>query len=76
MESYEDVKVYVGDQLVIGHDNVKNFGERFIVPLAKGFYPLTATYFHKKGGMPLKPIYIMPDGRNDYVIPPEVLYSK
>lgn len=76
MESYDRTKVYIGDQLVIGNNNVPNFGERFIVPLNSGFYPFKVEYFHKKGGLPLKPVYIMPDGKNDYQIPVEVLYSR
>jgi predicted alpha/beta superfamily hydrolase len=76
MESHDGTRVYVGDKLVIGNENVENFGERFIVPLDKGFYPLTVQYFHKNGGKPLKPVYIMPDGKNDYQIPLEALYSR
>jgi hypothetical protein len=55
---------------------LENFGERFIVPLEKGFYPFTVEYFYKKGSKPLKPVYLMPDGKNDYPIPLEVLYSR
>jgi predicted alpha/beta superfamily hydrolase len=76
MESHEGTKVYVGDLLVIGHNNVENFGERFITPLNKGFHLLTIEYFHKKGGRALKPVYLMPDGKNDYEIPLDVLYSR
>ena len=76
MESHDGTRVYVGDKLVIGNENVENFGERFIVPLDKGFYPFTIKYFHKNGGKPLKPVYMMPDGKNDYPIPLEVLYSR
>jgi predicted alpha/beta superfamily hydrolase len=76
LESHDKTKVYLSDQLIIGNNNVPNFGERFIVPLDKGFYPLRIEYFYKKGGQPLKPVYIMPDGKNDYQIPLEVLYSR
>jgi hypothetical protein len=76
MESHDGTTVYVGDKLVIGNKNVENFGERFIMPLDKGFYSFTIKYYHKKGGKPLKPVYIMPDGKNDYQIPLEVLYSR
>ena len=76
MESHDGTEVYLGDKLVIGNKNVENFGERFIVPLDKGFYPFTVKYLHKNGGQPLKPVYIMPDGKNDYPIPLEVLYSR
>lgn len=76
MESHDGTRVYVGDKLVIGNENVEDFGERFIVPLDEGFYPFTIKYFHKKGGKPLMPVYIMPDGKNDYPIPLELLYSR
>lgn len=76
MESHEGTKIYLSDQLIIGNNNVPNFGERFIVPLEKGFYSFRVEYFRKKGGMALKPVYIMPDGKNDYQIPLEVLYSR
>ncbi len=76
MESHDGTSVYVGDKRVIGNENVENFGERFILPLEKGFYRFTVRYFRKNGGKPLKPVYIMPDGKNDYQIPLEVLYSR
>lgn len=76
MESHEGTSIYLSNQLIIGNNNVANFGERFIAPLDKGFYPFRVEYFHKKGGRSLKPVYIMPDGKNDYQIPLEVLYSR
>ncbi len=76
MESHEGTKVYLSDQLIIGNNNVPNFGERFIVPLNKGFYSFRVEYFRKKGGRPLKPVYIMPDGKNDFQIPLKMLYSR
>ena len=75
MQRHEGTKVYIGDRLIIGNNNVPNFGERFITPLDKGFYSFKVEYFHKIGGQPLKPVYMMPDGKNDYKIPLEALYS-
>jgi len=69
-------KVYVGKQLVLGNHYVPGFGENYMVPLEKGFYPFRVEYFHKRGGNDLEPVYLKPEGKEDFPIPLELLYSR
>jgi hypothetical protein len=42
---------------------------------AQGFYPFRIEYFHKKGEGELAPIYLKPEGVEDFPIPNDMLYS-
>jgi len=47
-----------------------------MVPLRKGFYPFRVEYMHRKGGSDLVPLYLKPEGQEDFPIPPEMEYSR
>ena len=68
-------RVYINNQLILGGHNTGN-GENYMLPLEKGFYPLRIEYLHKKDTDNLEPLYIKPDGIDDYPVPVEVLYGK
>ncbi len=69
-------KVYLNNQLILGRHFIQGEGEMFLVPLEAGYYPFRVEYFHKKGGTELAPIYIKPEGVEDFQIPIEMLYSE
>jgi hypothetical protein len=68
-------KVYLNNQLILGQHFIIGEGEMYLAPLEAGFYPFRIEYFHKTGGEKLVPIYIKPEGDEDYAIPPDMLYN-
>jgi hypothetical protein len=68
-------RVYVGGLRVIGDHYDSAGGSTYMVPLQKGYYPFRVEYFHKKGGRRLAPVYIRPEGSDEFPIPLEQLYS-
>jgi len=69
-------KVYLNNQLILGKFFIKDDGETFVVPLEAGYYPFRIEYFHKKGDADLAPIYMKPEGLEDFQIPVEILYAR
>lgn len=69
-------KVYLGERLLIGDHYKADYGETFMVPLQKGFYSLRVEYLHRKGGSDLVPVYVKPEGQEDFPIPPGMEYSQ
>ena len=47
-----------------------------MVPLEKGFYPFHVEYLHRKGGADSVPVYLKPEGQEDFPIPTEREYSR
>lgn len=68
-------KVYLNKIQVLGKHFVRGEGEMYLVPLEEGFYPFRIEYFHKKGEGELAPIYLKPEGVEDFPIPNDMLYS-
>jgi predicted alpha/beta superfamily hydrolase len=68
-------KVYLGTTLLIGNHYQEAYGETFMVPLKMGFYPFRVEYMHRKGGSDLVPVYLKPEGKEDFPIPQEMEYS-
>jgi predicted alpha/beta superfamily hydrolase len=68
-------RVYLGQTLLIGDHYKQEYGETFMVPLQKGFYPFRVEYMHRKRGSDLVPVYLKPEGQEDFPIPPEMEYS-
>jgi len=55
-------KLYLNNQTVINYDGLHSGVkvQSYILPLAKGFYPLRLEYFHKDGSPDLKLTYLAP----------------
>ena len=69
-------KVFLGDKQVLGNQFIPDEGEIYLVPLEAGFYPFRIEYFHKKGEAELAPIYLKPEGIEDFAIPLDMLYRE
>jgi predicted alpha/beta superfamily hydrolase len=65
-------KLYLGNQLLINFDGLHAGGkvQSYILPLAKGFYPLRLEYSHKDGNPDLKLIYLAPAAMNTQKLVP------
>jgi len=76
VDGNDDSKVYLNRQLILGAVQGKIAGneESYILPLEKGFYPFRIEYLRKKGGKELQPIYIKPEGREDFPITAEMFF--
>lgn len=68
-------KVYLNDMQVLGKHFIPGEGEMYLLPLEEGFYPFRIEYIHKKGEPALSPIYLKPEGVEDFPIPAGMLYS-
>ncbi len=68
-------RVYLGNRQVLGDHFIRDEGEMYLLPLEAGFYPFRIEYFHKKEEAELVPIYIKPEGIEDFAIPAEMFYS-
>ncbi|HMH23120.1 MAG TPA: alpha/beta hydrolase-fold protein [Puia sp.] len=73
LDGGDGFKIAVGDRSLI--NNKTGLLETYMVPLAKGFYPIHVEYFHKKGGNGLHRVYVRPEGRTDIPIPTHWLYG-
>lgn len=78
-EADKNSRLYVGNKLLIQWDG--NYTRRtfsYILPLAKGFYPLRVEYLHKNEDFKLRMSYLTPgimNTKNPVPIPLEVQYS-
>ena len=68
-------KVYLSNQLILGNYFVYGDGDVYMIPLKEGFYPFRIEYFHKKDVGDLQPIYLKPEGIEDFPISTDMLYS-
>ena len=68
-------RVYLDNKLILGKHFIPGEGEMYIVPLEAGFYPVRFEYFYKEGKSKLAPVYIKPEGVEDFPIPADMLYS-
>lgn len=68
-------KVYLGDRLLLGNNYISGEGEGFMVPLDRGFYPIRIEYVHKKGGNNIEPVYLKPEGADDFPIASAMLFG-
>lgn len=69
-------KVYLADQLLLGNHYEPGYGETFMVPLQKRFYPFRIDYLHNKEGSDLVSVYLKPPGVEDFPISPHTEYSQ
>jgi predicted alpha/beta superfamily hydrolase len=65
----------LGGRRVLG-DHIGPGGESFMVPLAKGFYPLEVEYLHVANGDGSEPLYLKPESIDDFPVPANILYSQ
>ena len=65
----------VGGRRILG-DHIGSGGESYMVPLAKGFYPLQVEYLHRTNGDGLEPLYLKPENIDDFPVPTNLLYSQ
>ncbi len=68
-------RVFLGNRQVLGNHFIRDEGEMYLLPLEAGFYPFRVEYFHKQGEAELAPIYLKPEGIEDFAIPDKMLYS-
>jgi predicted alpha/beta superfamily hydrolase len=68
-------RVYLSSRQVLGNHFNSDEGEMYLLPLQDGFYPFRIEYFHKKGEADLAPVYLKVEGKEDFAIPAEMLYS-
>ena len=68
-------RVYLSNRQVLGNHFIRDEGEMYLLPLQAGFYPFRIEYFHKKGEAGLAPVYLKVEGKEDFAIPTEMLYS-
>jgi predicted alpha/beta superfamily hydrolase len=80
LDSDDGSKLYLGNQLLIDYDGLHGSGktQSYVLPLAKGFYPIRLEYFQKDGGRDLKLIYLLPGSKQPHAnpIPFELQYGK
>lgn len=69
-------KVIIGDNMILGDHFIPGDGESFMVPLEKGFYPIRIEYLFRKGGGDLQPVYLKIEGKEEFPLPPEMLFSR
>lgn len=65
----------IGGRRVLGA-HIGAGGESYMVPLAKGFYPLQVEYLHATNGNGPEPLYIKPEDVDDFPVPANILYSQ
>jgi predicted alpha/beta superfamily hydrolase len=70
-------KLSLGKQLLINYDGIHHSGnyQTFIVPLVKGFYPLTLEYFQKDANPSFNFVYLTPGTNEPTSIPVAVQYA-
>ena len=80
LDSDDGSKLYLGNQLLIDYDGLHGSGktQSYVLPLAKGFYPIRLEYFQKDGGRDLKLIYLLPGSKQPHAnpIPLELQYNR
>lgn len=69
-------RVFLNDRLILGDHIISGIGQEFLVPLEKGFYPLRIQYLHTKGANSPQPLYLKPEGMEDFPVPSGMLYSR
>lgn len=77
VQSDDGVKLFLKNQLIIDYDGVHEGMQRqsFLMPLKKGFYPITIEYFQQEGWADLQFKYMLPSGKSLIGIPHELLFS-
>ena len=79
-DSDDGSKLFVNNQLLIDYDGLHGDGDNktYMVPLAKGFYPVKMKFFQRGGGAKLELMYVVPgeEKPKPIAIPFELQYSK
>jgi len=79
LDSDDGSKFFLGNNLLIDYDGLHAGGspKTFIVPLAKGFYPIRLEFFQKLGGANLQLMYVLPGELQPHPVPVPIerLYS-
>ncbi len=67
----------LGNTMLINYNGIHNSGnfQSYIVPLAKGFYPVRIEYYQKEGRASLNLLYIVPGNNDPMGIPAELQYN-
>ena len=80
LDADKDTKLYLGGKQLIQWDgNYQRRSNSFIVPLAKGFYPLRIEYLHKNADFKLMMSYLTPSTMktlNPQPVPAQLQYSE
>ncbi|MFS2016478.1 alpha/beta hydrolase-fold protein [Massilia sp. CT11-108] len=78
LDSDDGSRLFLGDHLLIDYDGTHGGGKpkTYLVPLAKGFYPVRLEYFQQGGGAHLSLHYVLPGEEQPQPIPLELQYSK
>ncbi|MGZ3753059.1 MAG: alpha/beta hydrolase-fold protein [Mucilaginibacter sp.] len=71
LDSDDGSRLYLGNQLLIDYDGLHGNGKArsYVLPLAKGLYPVRLEYFQKDGGRDLKLIYLLPGSKQPHAVP-------
>jgi len=71
LDSDDGSKLFLNNQLLINYDGLHGAGnvQSYMVPLAKGFYPIRLEYFQKDGGRNLQLIYVLPGSKQPHAVP-------
>ena len=69
-------KVYLNNGVILGNHFTKEDGDQYMIPMEQGFYPFRIAYFHKHGDDDLQPVYIKPEGVEDFPISTNMLYYR
>jgi predicted alpha/beta superfamily hydrolase len=71
LDANDGSKIYLGNQLLMTYDSLLTKGktQSYVLPLAKGFYPIRIEYFKKDSGQNLNLIYLLPDSKQPHAFP-------
>ena len=71
LDAVDGSKFYISNQLVMTYDSLQSKGhtQSYVLPLAKGFYPVRMEYFKKDQGSDLKLIYLLPGSKQPHAVP-------
>ena len=71
LDSDDGSRLYLDKKLLIDYDGLHGPGnvQSYMVPLAKGFYPIRLEYFQKDGGRNLQLIYVLPGSKQPHAVP-------
>lgn len=68
-------QVLLNGRMILGNQIIEGIGQKYMVPLQSGFYPLQIRYLHARGASSPQPLYIKPEGVEEFPVPSSILYS-
>ena len=72
----KNFRAFLNGKMILGNHIIPGIGQSYMVPLERGFYPLRIEHLHVKNDSSPSPLYIKPEGKDDFVIPTGMLYSR